>query len=176
MLSTEFRLETILPGYVNLPKKLKEGIAMAMTDPVILPTERDADWLPDWMIPAIKAERVKSVLDGGLPEASSDLEVVAYLMCASFDGPLADDVVHLYFNVIGRALPEAFVRSAKENGIPIEPLDESQERLAKDTKRRMSRDKKNQRKKGKWKATMRLLEGVSMELGAFDLLVKEGRV
>jgi hypothetical protein len=176
LLSTEFRIESILPDYLGLPKNLKAGIAMALTDPVILPTKGDADWLPDWMIPAIKAGRVKNVLDGGLPEASSDLEVVAYLMCASFDGPLAQDVVHLYFNLIGRALPDTFIRSMKDNGVPIEPLDESQERLDKDTKRRMSRDKKNQRKKEKWKAMVRLLEGASREIGAFHLLVEEGQV
>ncbi|MDG7022998.1 MAG: hypothetical protein JRN45_00595 [Nitrososphaerota archaeon] len=176
MLSTEFRLETILPGYMGLPKKLKEGVAMAMTDPVILPTERDAGWLPDWMLPAIKARRVKTVLDGGLPEAADDLEIVAYLMCASFDCPLAEDVVHTYFNVAGRTLPETFVQSMKENGIPTGPLDESQERLVGRTKRQMARDKKDHRTKGKWKAMARLLDCASIELGAFDLFVKEGRV
>lgn len=89
---------------------------------------------------------------------------------------MAEDVVHTYFNVIGRTLPETFVRSMKENGIPIEPLDESQERLVSRTKRQMTRDKKSHRKKEKWKAMVRLLEVTSTELRAFDLLVKEGQV
>lgn len=176
MLSTEFRLETVLPGYASLPKKLKEGIAMAMTDAVILPTERDSGWLPHWVIPEIKTRRVKNVLDGGLPEATDDLEVVAYLMCASLDGPLGEDVVRVYFNVIGRTLPKTFIQSMKENGIPVGPLDESQERLVSQTKRQMARDKKSHRTKEKWKAMLRLLETASVELRAFDLLVKEGQV
>jgi hypothetical protein len=173
MLSTEFRLEDILKKFISFPKKVKEKIAMAVSYPIILPTERSAGWLPEWMVPAIKAERVKNVLEGGSPEASSDLELVAYLLCLSCEGPLAESTIHLYFNLIGRVLPDAFVQHAKENGIPIEPLDEEQERLVSDMKRRMSQDKKRQKKK-KWKTIMRMLNNASIEFGAFDLFVKEG--
>jgi len=174
--TAEFRMETILPEYIDLPRKLKERVAKAITDPVILPAEQSAGWLPEWMMPAIKSERVKNVLKGGQPEASSDLEIVAYLLCASCEGPLTEDAARLYFNLIGRTLPEFFVRTAKENGIPIGPVDETQERLIRDTKRRMSEDKKRKRRKAKWKAAVRILEGVSIELRAFDLFAKEGTV
>jgi len=41
-------------------------------------------------------------------------------------------------------------------------------------KRRMSQDKKRQKKK--WKTMMRMLNNASIEFGAFDLFVKEGTV
>lgn len=175
MLVSEFRVESILLGYRDFEKKLQAKIAMAITDPVILPTERDAGWLPEYMIPKIIDVLVRNVLSGEAPETATSIEMVAYLMCASFHAPITEDVTRIYFAQAAEAFPN-LVETMRSNGIPLGPLDDAERALLDETKRKMSNDKRNHRKKEKWSAMVFLLKLASLELACFELAAAEGRL
>ncbi len=175
MLVSDFRVESILLDYLSFEKKLQAKIAMAITDPVILPTERDAGWLPGYMIPRIIEVRVQNVLSGEAPETATSIEISAYIMCASFHAPLTEDVVRIYFNQAAEAFPN-LVEAMRSSGIPLGPLDDAERALLDETKRRMSNDKKNQRKKDKWSSMVIRLKLASLELACFELVAAEGKL
>ena len=176
MLASDFRVGTALLCYQQMPKKAKLAVAAALSDPIVLPAEGDSVWLPDYMVPRIKEERLRRVLEGDDGDNATDLELVAYLMCASLNSPLDHDAVEAYLTLAANLLPPDTVRSMRDT-FPFETtLNGSSRVFVEKLRSLITSGKKRHRSKEKQGRMLRTLCAASIELQCFEFLVADGRL
>ena len=176
MLASDFRVGTALLSYLQMPKKTKLAVAAALSDPIVLPTEGDSVWLPDYIVPRIKEERLRRVLGGADADNTTDLELVAYLMCASLNSPLDRDAVEAYLTLAANLLPPDTVRSMTDL-FPLEATLNGPSRVFAEKLWSLITNGKNRRRsKEKQGRMLRTLCAASIELQCFEFLVADGRL
>ena len=87
----------------DFSKKEKLNAAQIITEPIILPRERDAGWVPEWMLGELRRLRLEWIIQGSYDKnLASDLEVAMYLCCASMIAPLSEQTCRIYFHAASR--------------------------------------------------------------------------
>ena len=104
-------IPSVLMEFINLPKPL----VRYMAGPVIIHKSPWAESLPDWVVPAIYADRAEliaeEVCDGKVGELATLTEVMAYMYPATLDAPMAYEFSQTYLFAGQYAL-------AKHNKLP----------------------------------------------------------
>ncbi|MCB0094181.1 MAG: hypothetical protein KDE50_00890 [Caldilineaceae bacterium] len=90
------QITSVLMEFAQLPRPL----VRYMAGPVIIHRSPWAETLPDWMLPAIYADRAELIAreagEGMVGELATPLEVVAYMYPATLDAPLSYEWVQVY--------------------------------------------------------------------------------
>ena len=97
-------IPAVLMEFVELPKSL----VRYMAGPVILHRSPWAESLPDWIIPAVYADRAELIAEevraGQVGELATPLETVAYMYPATMDAPMSYEWTQVYLYCCQSAL------------------------------------------------------------------------
>ena len=159
-------------------KKEKLRATLKLTEPIVLPSERDAGWVPDWMFRELRRKREEWVMSDSYDETlSSDLEAAMYLCCASFFSPLSEQSCRIYFHVASKlssALKEAMTSDPDFQDHLKLQLDDKKELIR--FKRWIRRTQKRGRNPQKARRLAALNDRSAYELQNADLLVAESQL
>lgn len=159
-------------------KKQKLQAALILTEPIILPTERDSGWIPEWMFQELRQKREEWVTSDSYEETlASDLEATMYLSCASFFSPLSEQSCRIFFHVASK------LSSALKDAMTSDPDFQEHLKLQLDDKTELIRFKKwirRTQKQGrnlrKAKRLVTLNDRSVHELEYSDLLIAESQI
>ena len=159
-------------------KKEKLRATLILTEPIILPSERDSGWVPDWMFRQLKHKREEWVMNDSYDETlASDLEAAMYLCCASFFSPLSEQTCRIYFHVASK------LSSALKDAMSSDPDFQDHLKLQLDDKTELIRFKKwirrtqkQGRKPQKASRLTALNDRSAYELQNADLLLAESQL
>ena len=118
-------------------RKEKLRAALILTEAIVLPSERDSGWVPDWMFQELRRKREEWVMDDSYDETTaSDLEATMYLCCASFFSPLSEQTCRIYFHVASK------LSSALKDAMASDPDFQDHLKLLHDDQTELTRFKK----------------------------------
>lgn len=118
------------------------NVCKSLAMPIMLPHANNIDELPPYMVQLIKKLRIKNALEGKEPEYTPDVELVAYLTCASLEAPLNGDMAHAFFALAASTFPTTLAKVMEADGIPTGPLTPDQRELVEKMRREITASKK----------------------------------
>ena len=159
-------------------KKEKLRAALIITEPIVLPSERDSGWVPDWMFKELRRKREEWMMNDSYDETqASDLEATMYLCCASFFSPLSEQTCRIYFHVALKLNPALNDVMASDPDFQdhLKLLHDDRTELVR-FKRWIRRTQKQGRNPGKARRLVRLSDRSACELQNADLLICESQI
>ena len=121
----------------NFSKKERLNAAQIITEPILLPSELDSGWVPEWMPGELRQRRLEWVIQGSYDKNQAcDLEVAMYLCCASMIAPLSEQTCRIYFHAASR------LSTALKQAMHTDPDFKDHLKLRYDDERELTRFKK----------------------------------
>ena len=168
-------LASVWPSF---SKKEKLKAAQIVSEPIILPSGRDAGWVPEWMISELRRLRLEWVIQRSYDKnRASDLEAAMYLCCASMIAPLSEQTCRIYFHVASR------LTASLKRAMHSDPDFKDHLKLRHDDEKELARFKrwirtsqKNGRNLNKAKVLCSLNDRSAHELECSDLLMAESQI
>jgi hypothetical protein len=126
-------------GNFDLDKSI-QGLAGAITDPIIVMKGMESEPIPEWLRTRIKMERI---LEENSPKPTgTDAEALLWLMTASLAAPITNDAAYIYGNLMDKEMKTQGNNNLAQISNLVRPLTADQKNQLEQLKADIYRDRK----------------------------------